>query len=99
VGRFLAATAVGIAGNMILNALCPPATKTPGAIGSMAALSAMPGTLDYGSTSPTLSITGALNKANLYGPIPKILGRHKVFPLYGASAYTESAGADQYLRL
>jgi hypothetical protein len=92
----LAALGVGIVGNMILNALIPPTTSSPA---RLAALSAVPGQLDYGETSNTLSITGAQNKENLYGPVPLILGRHKVFALYGARPYTESAGNDQYLRL
>ena len=97
----LAGLAVGIVGNLVLNALCPPVQ--PGISGSLAA-SSMPigaiGGFDSGSqSSPTLSITGARNKTRLWGPIPFILGKFRVAPAYGARTYTESAGTDQYLRL
>lgn len=95
----LAGMAVGIVGNMALNALFPPAR--PGGAGTLSALSAssMPGQMDYGQSSPTLSIAGARNKANLWGPVPFILGKFRPAPFYGARTYTESAGGDQYLRL
>jgi len=48
--------------------------------------------------SPTYSITGARNRANKFGPIPVVLGTHKVIPPYGAAPYTEVVGDDQYLR-
>lgn len=95
----VAGMVVGVVGNLALNALFPPARPGgPGTIGALSA-SSMPGQMDYGQSSPTLSITGAQNKANLWGPVPFILGRFRVFPFYGARPYTESAGKDQYLRL
>jgi hypothetical protein len=93
----MAGMIVGVVGTMALNALFPPVR--PGGAGTIGALSAMPGQMDYGQSSPTLSIAGAQNQANLWGPVPFILGRHRVFPFYGARVYTESAGGDQYLRL
>ena len=94
----LAGMAVGIVGNLILNALIP--VVSPSSKGALGNLSAVQGAgLDYGQTSPTLSITGASNKENLYGPIPRMLGRFKNTPPYGARTYTESASNDQYLRL
>lgn len=93
----LVGLAVGVVGNLALNALFPPAR--PGSAGTISALSAIPGQVDYGQSSPTLSITGAQNKANLWGPVPFILGRFRVAPFYGARTYTESSGGDQYLRL
>jgi len=48
--------------------------------------------------SPTFSITSARNRANRYGPIPAVLGTHKMVPPYGAAPYTEVVGDDQYLR-
>jgi hypothetical protein len=95
----LAGLAVGIVGTMALNALFPPVR--PGSSGTLSSLAAVPGLTgsDYGQSSPTLSITGAQNKANLWGPVPFILGRYRVAPFYGARVYTESAGGDQYLRL
>ncbi len=95
----LAAIAIGVVGNMALNALFPPVQ--PGGAGTLSVLSAMPGLTgtDYGQSSPTLSITGAQNKANTWGPVPFILGKFRVAPFYGAKPYTESAGGEQYIRL
>ncbi|MEW9304706.1 host specificity factor TipJ family phage tail protein [Labrys neptuniae] len=45
------------------------------------------------------SISGNQNLAAKYEPVPIILGRMRVFPRYGASAYTEFEGNDQVLRL
>lgn len=53
------------------------------------------GTMD----APVFSITGARNQANPYGPVAMILGRHLIYPAYGALPYTELVGDDQYLRL
>jgi sulfur carrier protein ThiS len=47
--------------------------------------------------SPSLS--GGRNQSNRYGPVPRILGRHKIIPPYGADPYTEVAGDEQYLRM
>jgi hypothetical protein len=94
----LAGMAVGIIGNMVLNALIPPVS--PGSAGTLANLSSLPGVTDYGATSPTLSINGASNRQSLYGPVPRMLGRFRVAPSYGARTYTEAVdGVDQYLRL
>jgi len=79
---------VSFLGNMLLNVLIPP-TLNP----------ERQEQLRQGTDSPTYSLAGGSNTANKYGPVPKILGRHKVFPLYGAEAYTEIVGNDQYLRL
>ena len=55
------------------------------------------------TTDPTegrvYSVTGQNNRMNLYGPIPKIYGRMKVYPSLGARPYTEIVGNDQYMRL
>src|SRR5262249_30201720 len=51
-----------------------------------------------GQQLPVFSITGSRNQANLYGPIPLILGHQRVFPPHGARPYTELVGNDQYLR-
>ena len=54
------------------------------------------------TTDPTegrvYSITGQNNRMNLYGPIPKIYGRMKVYPSLGARPYTEIVGSDVYMR-
>lgn len=84
----LGGMAVSFMGNMMLNALIPP-TVNPERQSMLAG----------GQDSPTYSLSGGSNVANKYGPVPVILGRHKVFPNYGAEPYTEVLGNDQYLRL
>lgn len=49
--------------------------------------------------SPTLSVTGSQNRLNHYGVVPRVFGTHKVFPVMGATPYTEIAGNEQFLRL
>jgi hypothetical protein len=89
--------AVGIVGNLVLNSLFPPTTPKS----SQQALAGAPmGSISgQQADSPTLSLTGASNQANKYGPIPLVLGRMKMFPFYGAETYTEIVGSDQYLNL
>lgn len=55
--------------------------------------------LSSGNESPTLAVTGARNSMNIYGPVPRVYGKHRVVPPYGARPYTELLGKDQYLRL
>jgi hypothetical protein len=93
----LAALAVGIAGNLALNALIPPVANP----GRHAALMKHPvEALGAAAESPSLSITGSQNQANPYGPVPKILGRFgKYKPFLAAETYTESAGDKQFFRM
>ncbi len=82
----LAGMAVSIIGNMVLNALIPPvgnANKT----------------LNGAGNSPAYSLSAGSNVINLYGPVPKILGRNLICPNFGARTYTETVGGYQYLRL
>lgn len=51
------------------------------------------------ATSNTLKITGTSNQSNKWGVVPRVYGRHKVFPLVCANSYTEVAGDDEYLRM
>ena len=55
------------------------------------------------TTDPTegrvYSITGQNNRANLYGPIPKVYGQMKIFPSLAALPYTEIVGNDQWMWL
>ncbi|WEX11918.1 host specificity factor TipJ family phage tail protein [Chelativorans sp. AA-79] len=48
--------------------------------------------------SPTYTIGGARNETRPFGPVPVVLGRHRIAPLYAAQPYTENIGDDQYLR-
>ena len=74
---------VGMAGRLALNALAPPARPRFAAQ----------------KESPTLFIQGAQNRAMPFGRVPRVLGRHRFVPPYGAYPYTETVGSDQYLRL
>lgn len=74
---------VGIAAMLIVNALAPPPRPR----------------LDSLAGRGAFSVTGTQNRANPYGPIPRVYGKRRVFAELGASAYTEVVGKDQYLRL
>ncbi|ABE50948.1 host specificity factor TipJ family phage tail protein [Methylobacillus flagellatus] len=78
--------AVGMVGMAVINAVLP-VTNTPASM-KMQSLAA---------PSPTYSIGSQGNQARLGQPIPKIYGRHKVYPDLAAMPYTEYAGNEQYL--
>lgn len=89
----IAAMAIMGLGQLAVNALLPPQAPK---LGSLAALNGA-GT-GRAPESPSLSITGSQNKANPYGPVARVYGRHRVFPVFGAVPYSESLGNDQFLR-
>lgn len=78
--------AVGMIGTAIINAVLP-VSNTPASqkMQSMAA------------PSPTYSVGSQGNQARLGQPIPKIYGRHKVYPDLAAMPYTEYVGNEQFL--
>jgi sulfur carrier protein ThiS len=47
----------------------------------------------------TPALSGARNSLSPYGPIPIILGKHRVTPPLGAQPYTELDQSDQFLRM
>jgi hypothetical protein len=75
---------ISVGGNLALAALLPPKFATP---------------KTPGREEPGFSITGSRNTANPGGPIPRVYGRHRMFPLYGARPFTEIVGEKQYLRM
>lgn len=87
-----AGAAISIVGNLVVNALVPPpipnAALTNGASGA--------GATQDGSV---YSITGSQNRLLPYGVIPRVLGRHKLYPPLAAKPYTELVGDDLYYRL
>ncbi|OAN53902.1 hypothetical protein A6A04_13500 [Paramagnetospirillum marisnigri] len=83
---------IGAVGMFAVNAMFP--ARPP----SMPSLSGAGAASSY-SDSPTYSVTGASNRANPFGPISAVLGRHKGTPPYGAKPYTEILGNDEYLRM
>lgn len=78
-----AAAAVSIVGNILINALFP--IRPPELENS-------------GGRKELFSIAAVRNEADPFGPIPVILGRHRVYPKFGARPYTEVLGDDEYLR-
>ncbi len=82
--------AITLVGNLIVNAIAPPPRP------KLAELS-IGG--PQNRTSPTLAITGTSNRANRYGPVPRVYGRHRVFPTLAAHPHTEVEGDEQYLRM
>lgn len=85
-----AGAATSIVGGLVVNAIAPPPTPK---------LAELTGTASGAGESPTLSITGARNATNLFGPVPRVLGKHRMFPPFGAKQVTEIVGDDQYLRI
>jgi len=83
----LAGGLITVLGGLLVNALAPPSVpKLPELSGSSV------------RDSAALSITGARNQINPFGVVPRVLGRHKIFPSFGARQVTEIIGDDQYLR-
>ena len=72
-------------GMMLVNAICPPPKPERDN--------------DSSESSQSFGLEAAKNTANLWQPVPLLLGHHKIFPPYGAQPYTEIVGNDQYLRL
>jgi len=80
-----ATAAIVVGGTLIGNALFP--VRPP-------EQPALPGSP---STAPLYSLTGGGNRARPYEPLLLVLGTHRLFPDLAAAAYTEIAGAEQYL--
>lgn len=81
------------------------ATVTMGitALGMLAINSLIPMKLDSGlntkegeKDSNTYSLAGSTNQINKFGPIPVLLGRHRITPPQAALPFTEISGNDQY---
>lgn len=81
-------TAMSVASMLLMNALFP--TKKP-------KLQNQSG--QNPQSSPTYFLQGSRNQPNPFGIVPKVLGRHRMRPPYGANPYTEVVGDDQYLRM
>ena len=82
---------ITVVGGLLTSALVPPpSAAAPAALGFGAAASL---------SSPTYQITGVQNRSNPYGPIPRVFGERRIFPVLGAKAYTETLGDKRYFRL
>lgn len=83
-GGGLLAAGVGLAGQLLVNALIPPPRNL---------LS------ENAGSSISASISGARNEIRKYGTVPVVMGEHRIAPPLGAKPYTEIIGDDQYLRM
>lgn len=90
VGGLVGGGIISLVGAAAISAIAPPGQPR---------LSETSGQLFSQLTSPTLAITGSQNRANPLGPVPSLLGEHRIFPTVGARSYTEVIGNDQYYRM
>lgn len=79
---------IGIAGNLLVSALAPPARAKLNSLSPA----------DQSKDSPTLFIEGARNELRPFGVTPCVLGRHRFVPPLGAKNYTETIGDQQFVR-
>jgi len=77
------AAAITIGGSLLLNALIPP----PG-LPSL-------GGLGSSEESQMYSITSQSNQPKKYGSVPKVYGRHRIYPILAANPFTEIAPDDE----
>lgn len=47
---------------------------------------------------PTYTISGWQNRANPDGPVPSIVGRHRIAPVFAAPSYSEIVGDQHFIR-
>lgn len=80
---------ISVAGNLLINAIAPPAKPK---------LAQLSGSTAAAAESPTLFVSGTRNQANPFGPVPSVLGKGRMVPPFGAKPYTEVLGDDQYFR-
>lgn len=91
-GIALAAGSVVAAGlGMLINSLVPPPSAR------LRDISGASGGGGAGGTSPTYSITGTRNVLAPYQAVPRVLGRHRIYPPLAASPVTEGSGQNQFL--
>jgi len=69
----------GFAATLVVNALIKAPTASLGGLGS-----------DFGANeSQMYTIDSQANSINKYGPVPRVYGKHKIFPTIAAAPYTE----------
>lgn len=83
----LVSATVLTAGQALLNHLIPP-PKPSNQFG-----------FDQQPGNPYAAITGLRNQMVPYGPIPRVLGERRLYPMQAARPYTETQGKTQWLRL
>jgi hypothetical protein len=73
---------IAFIGNLLVNALFP--VKAP--------------KIDQSGSKSLENLTGTQNQSSPWNPVPVVLGKMRLFPVYGSQPYTEIVGDDQYLR-
>ena len=79
IGGALVTAAATIGASLLLNSLFPPPSVDEG-------------NLSYGNSesgSQMYSISGQSNKVDRFGSVPKVYGRHRIFPRVAANPYVE----------
>ena len=84
--KLVIAGSITMVGSLLVNAIAP--TPNPSLRGN-----------DAGLSTPTYAITGTTNRLNPYGPIPRVYGTRRLFPILAAKPYTETIGNERYMRL
>ncbi len=85
-GWQIAGAVVGIGGALALNALVPPPRPKLGA-------------LSGADPSSAYALTGVSNNLTPYGRIPRVYGRHRMYPPLAIRPYTEIVGNQQFMRM
>jgi predicted phage tail protein len=85
-GSVYGAAIFGI-GNLLINAFIPATAPKLRDFSASAARDA-----------PTLAIQGIRNRADPYGVVPRVYGKIRVTPKFGAKTFTEIRGKDQWIR-
>ena len=84
---YAVAAGISMVGNMLVNSLFKPAGVSAGSSGS--------------STDPkesqTYSITSQSNQSTPYAAIPRVYGKHRLFPRLAATPFVVSESGEQYL--
>jgi len=84
IGISIITAGIIIGGNLLINALLPP--SVPGGQAQ-----------ETFNSSPTYSLTAQGNQARLLQPIPRLYGRHILFPDFASQPYSSYEGNDQFL--
>jgi hypothetical protein len=84
-GYYTAAAAISVVGSLAINALIPPQIPSAPTGGN--------------SFDRLRAVTGTRNQVNAFGAVPRVYGRHRIFPPFAAKPYTEVVGKNQYLRI
>lgn len=89
-GRLLQAgiaAAISVGGTMLVNAIVPPPEMGLDQSGNSEEFNRIGG------------LTGARNRLVPYGPVPRVYGRHKMYPPMAAKPFTEIQSNVQYLHM